>query len=365
VAEPLKNRFFRPKYVIDFVGALASVGYSIEQNELLNNVYDASWAERELKDRMRHLTISIRAALPENYPTSIGLLRKISPLLTNYSFENMIFPDFVEQFGLHDWECSLPALEQFTQSASAEFAVRPFIIMDQEKMMSQMLRWAKHTTPSVRRLATEGCRPRLPWAVALQAFKTDPAPILPILDLLKMDDSESVRRSVANNLNDISKDNPEITLKVANEWNKFEGQKIRRVIGHGLRSLVKGGDTQALSILGYPSNLKITVGKLVVEPKEVLMGEELVFAFNVQSLTNVVQNMMVDYAIFFVRANGKTKKKVFKLSKKRLQPHDTISFRKKHSFRPISTRKYYPGMHKIEIQINGKVYTQAEIFLKI
>jgi len=362
--EPLKNRFFGPKYVLDLSDALASVGYPIDKEKLLATVYDNSWAERELKDRMRHLTVSIKAMMPENYSSSTDLLRNIAPLMANYSFENMIFPDFVEQYGLHDWETSLPALEQFTQLASAEFAVRPFIVLDQGRMMSQMLKWAQHETSSVRRLATEGCRPRLPWAIALEAFKLDPGPILPILEILKMDESESVRRSVANNLNDISKDNPEITLKLASEWQKYEDQHIRWIIGHGLRSLVKEGNTQALSVLGYPSELEIKVGKLVVEPREVLMGEELEFTFSVQSMASGVQNLMVDYALYFVRANGKTNKKVFKLSRKRLRPNETISIRKKHSFRPISTRKYYPGKHKIEIQINGKIYAQAVIILK-
>ena len=162
MSEPLKTRFFGPKYVLDLADALASVGYPIDKEKLLATVYDNSWAERELKDRMRHLTVSIKAMMPENYSSSTDLLRNIAPLMANYSFENMIFPDFVEQYSLHDWETSLPALEQFTQLASAEFAVRPFIVLDQGRMMSQMLKWAQHETSSVRRLATEGCRPRLP-----------------------------------------------------------------------------------------------------------------------------------------------------------------------------------------------------------
>src|SRR5690606_35694045 len=143
---------------------------------------------------------------------ALAILRAASPALNGYGFATMIFPDFVEVYGLDDWDASLPALAQFTQQSSAEFAVRPFLLRDQPRMLAQMALWAEHDSEHLRRLASEGCRPRLPWAMALPALKADPTPILPILDRLKDDPSEYVRRSVANNLNDISKDNPQIAL---------------------------------------------------------------------------------------------------------------------------------------------------------
>lgn len=211
---------------------------------------------------MRHITTALFGFLPADYRTALDVLRRAAPLLTNYGFVRMICPDFVKAHGLDDWEASIPALEEFTQQVSAEFAIRPFIVRYPDRTMAKMLEWAQHENPGVRRLASEGCRPRLPWAMALPALKADPSPILPILEQLKDDESESVRRSVANNLNDISKDNPDVVIEVLRRWQTHDGGEIQWITNHALRTLLKKGRAEAFELLGYPSDPAIAVRNL-------------------------------------------------------------------------------------------------------
>lgn len=220
--------------------------------------------------------------------------------------------------------------------------------------MAQMLAWAWHEQESVRRLATEGCRPRLPWAMALLALQADPSPILPILEQLKNDPSESVRRSVANNLNDISKDHPETVLKLLNNWQDEGNQEISWITNHALRTLLKQGHPQALELLGFPSDPALSVQNLTIEPTTLAIGEELTFSFEVVSSGQEEQKLMIDYIVYLMRANGRQTPKVFKMSKRTLAPGQGIQLHKRHSFRPITTRKYYPGAQALEIQINGR-----------
>lgn len=361
--EPLKN-MYNEGYVSTVSKAIEAVHPQFDSVGFAHRVFDEGWSERELKDRMRHITHCLQHFLPDNYDASITILRESaeSKSLKAYTFENMIFPDFVEVYGLNHWDVSLPALEQFTQLSSAEFAVRPFILQDTERMMSQMTAWASHENYHVRRLASEGCRPRLPWAMALPAFKKDPSLILPILDALKNDESDYVRRSVANNLNDISKDNPQIVLKTLKKWQKNKTESIQWITSHALRTLIKAGDTKALALLGY-GEAEIEIENLVITPSTVEMGADLSFAFDIVSQSEETQSLMVDYVVHFVRANGSQSPKVFKLRKAELSPNERLTISKKHSFKAIITRRYYSGTHKIEIQVNGTIVAEAEFEL--
>lgn len=361
--EPLKN-MYNESYISALSGAIEILHANFDSEGFTHRVFDMEWESRELKARMRHITECLHHFLPDNYAEALTILRQAArdKSLQDFSFENIIFPDFVEVYGLEDWDNSLPALEQFTQLASAEFAVRPFIIKNSERMMAQMLKWASHDNHHVRRLASEGCRPRLPWAMALPAFKKDPSPILPILDLLKNDQSDYVTRSVANNLNDISKDNPQVVIATLTDWQKNSAKMIQWITSHALRSMVKAGDSQALALLGY-GEAEVKIENLTITPIEIAMGEEIQFSFDLISDSNDTQALMVDYAMHFVRANGKTSAKVFKLKKLDLAPGDTTTIRKKHSFKAISTRHYYPGTHTVAIQVNGVIIAEADFEL--
>jgi hypothetical protein len=215
----------------------------------------------------------------------------------------------------------------------------------------------------LRRLASEGCRPRLPWGIALPALKADPSPILPILEQLKDDEAETVRRSVANNLNDISKDNPQFVFELVRRWQATETKEMQRTIRHALRTLIKQGHPAALELLGYPTDPAIAVRNLVVEPQTVPRGDDVTFSFDIVSLDDRKQNLMIDFVVYLMRANGKQTPKVFKLSTKTIQPGQVLHVSKTFSFKPITTRKYYPGEHAIEPQINGKTFGRAEFVL--
>ena len=364
MAEPLKEKFFKQQFFEDFAAACKVVYPLFEAKTFLAHIYDKDWEGRELKERVRHTTVTLGDLLPEDYRTSLGILRQVDPALDSYGFEKMIFPDFVEVYGLEDWDVSLPALEQFTQQASAEFAVRPFILEDQERMMAQMLEWAEHESHHVRRLSSEGCRPRLPWAMALPPLKADPSPILPILEKLKSDEAESVRRSVANNLNDVSKDNPGVVVDLLRRWQSHDTGEMRWIINHALRTLVKAGDPDALDLLGYPSETAILVRNLIVKPNTISIGEKITFSFEIESTGEAAQKLMVDYVMHLVRAKGKRTPKVFKLTKKTIAAGERLQITKRHSFQPVTTRRYYPGQHAVEIQINGKLYERKEFKVK-
>ncbi len=360
----LKN-IFNEQSLTALATAIQQAYPNFDRQGFTARVFDEGWAARELKERMRHITTVLHRHLPSDYRTALDILSKALPLLSDYGFETMVFPDYVEVYGLDDWEASIPALEQFTQQVSAEFAIRPFIARYPERTLAKMLEWARHKDPRVRRLASEGCRPRLPWAMALPALKADPSPILPILQVLKGDRSESVRRSVANNLNDISKDNPDMVLEVLERWQTDATDEIHRITSHALRTLVKQGHPEALELLGYPSQPAVGVRKLTVEPASIQMGETVTFSFEVASLSDQPQNLMIDYVVHLMRANGKQTPKVFKLTKKSLQPGQVLQITKQHSFAPVTTRKYYPGEHAIEPKINGRLFERAEFVLRL
>lgn len=363
MAEPLK-KMYNAAFIEALTAAVAGVYPAFDGRAFAVSVFDDEWEDRELKDRMRHITVSLRALLPGDYREALTILRDASPAMDEhgYSYETMIFPDFVEVFGLDDWEASLPALEQFTQQSSGEFAVRPFILQDTPRMMAQMRAWAAHENHHVRRLSSEGCRPRLPWAMALPDFKRDPTPILPVLEALKHDESEYVRRSVANNFNDIAKDNPQVVLDTLAAWSTTDTSEMRWLVSHALRTLVKAGDATALGILGF-GEVSVAIRDFTVQPETVTMGDEVAFTFEVVSTGDGEQALMIDYVMHFVRANDKVGKKVFKLTKKTLKAGETLAVSKRHSFKPISTRRYYPGRHAVEIQVNGAVVARQEFEL--
>ncbi len=341
--------------------AVSTVHGAFDREAFLRRVFDADWPARELKQRIRHITVVLHAFLPKDYRVALDILRQAMPEVEGLVL--WVFTDYVEVYGLDDWEASIPALEQFTERMSAEFAIRPFVVRYPERTMAQMLAWAGHDNAEVRRLASEGSRPRLPWGIRLPALQADPSLILPILERLKNDESEPVRRSVANNLNDISKDNPSVVLDVLRRWQTDATDEVRWITGHGLRTLVKQGHPEALALLGYSSDAEIAVHNLAVEPQSIQIGDEITLSFDIESLADEPLNLMIDYVVYHMRANGTLSPKVFKLIKKTIQPGEVLHVIKKHSFAPVTTRRYYPGEHAIEPKINGKLFARVEFVL--
>jgi 3-methyladenine DNA glycosylase AlkC len=276
----------------------------------------------------------------------------------------MVFCDFVGAYGPEHWQVSIPALEQFTRIVSAEFAVRPFIVHDRERMLAQMLAWARSEDADLRRLASEGCRPRLPWGIRLYDLQADPAPILPILEILKDDPCETVRRSVANNLNDIAKDHPDVVLDVLRRWQKADTDEMRWIVNHALRTLLKAGDPEALSLIGFAPDPQIEVHNVEVEPQTIPVGGAVTLSFEICSTGQEPQQLMIDYVVYMMGARGKQRSKVWKLSKRSIAPGEVLSVHRQVSFRPVTTRKYYPGEHAVAPQINGNLYERVTFNLE-
>lgn len=264
----------------------------------------------------------------------------------------MVFPEFVEVYGLEDWERSLPALEFFTSFGSSEFAMRPFLHQAPERAMPFVLKWAESSNHHVRRLASEGCRPRLPWAMALPKFKADPSPILPVLEKLKDDESEYVRKSVANNLNDISKDHPELMIEICERW-FGHSPRTDWIVKHACRGLLKSRHERALTLFGFGDNGQVEVANFKVGKKRLRIGEDLAFDFDLHVNGSDERKLRLEYTIDFVKANGKSSKKVFQISEKSYCA-GVYPVRKKHATADLTTRKHYPGRHQLAIVVNGK-----------
>ncbi len=244
------------------------------------------------------------------------------------------------------------ALTHFTQFSSSEFAVRPYIIKYQKQMINQHLIWSKHKNYHVRRLASEGIRPRLPWAMALLDFKKDPSPIIPILNNLMADEQEYVRRSVANCINDISKDHPQIVIDlVKNNINK--STETDKLLKHASRGLLKKGNAEILKLFGLNNEHLVNLLSLQIDKLKIQIGKSFNFTFSVQLQEKVASQVRLEYNIYYVKANGKQSAKIFQIGTYLLQPNQTVEVNKKHSFINLTTRKHYAGMHKIAIVANG------------
>jgi len=310
-------------------------------------VFNNEWDEYELKQRMRHITQCLNRHLSGDYAAKITILK---PVVTHFSsYDAMFFSDFVEQFGLNEFDVSMDAMHHFTQYCTAEFAVRPFIEQYPQKMMAQMMLWADSKIHHVRRLASEGCRPRLPWASALPAFKKDPSAILPILEKLKNDNSHYVRNSVANNLNDISKDHVDTVVGIAKAW-KGKTKETDWVVKHACRTLLKQANPDVMSLYGFIKPEHIVLADFI-GTKSVEIGERLEFSFNLVSTTSLGL-CRLEFAIYFMKANGKPARKLFKISESNIKTSKK-AFTKTFSFIPRSTRKLYVGQHGLSIVING------------
>jgi 3-methyladenine DNA glycosylase AlkC len=363
MAEPLKN-IYSKAFIDELTAALKKAYPILDTNRFTKLVFSKDWPEKELKQRMRHIAETMKQVLPENFNEAVAvIIRCIEMLRENRPgemyFEYMFFPDFIELYGMEELETSITAMEKITQFTSAEFAVRPFLINYPERMKEQMYRWSSHPHPMVRRLSTEGFRPRLPWAMAVPYLKKDPAVILPVLEKLKEDESETVRRSVANNLNDIAKDHPEIVLRLIAEWNG-KSKETDWVIRHGSRSLLKRGNKGALKHFGLEEAKGVKIENLKTEKKKIKIGNTLHFSFSL--FVKNETKLRIEYGIDFVKANGKTSRKIFKLSEG-VYEKGSFELKRKQSFKDFTTRKHYPGKHTVAILINGKEMAIIEFIL--
>ncbi len=357
---------YNHQFLETLAASAAKADSKFSKQKFLRSFPENIWAQKELKQRMRAISIALnQEILAENFSQKIEILKKIALTIPKNKMSGLaliIFADFVEVFGLKNFEESMAALEFFTEFGSAEFAVRQFIKLDWRRASEFFEKWSKSKNHHVRRLSSEGLRPRLPWGEALIEFKKNPAPILPILENLKHDESEYVRRSVANNLNDISKDHPRLVLDLMGRWKKENVSET--LIKHGLRTLLKKGEKSALSLIDVDCNNlseKILIENFSLQKESVKISEDLMFDF---SLRNQVfgKKIRLEYAVYFLKQSGTYTKKIFQIKTKNFAAGVFI-FSKKHSFRDLTTRKHYVGKHMISLVVNGFEFQKIQFEL--
>ncbi|WP_169543898.1 DNA alkylation repair protein [Sneathiella aquimaris] len=356
---------YTDEFVAHIAGALADET-PLSTEEFLNFVYQADWNDFTLKQRMNRLTDALVHFLPGPLETNAALLKKLLPKISLPDFQYsdmlcMFVPDYLCRTGLSRPDISLDALKALTAlGTSSEFAIRPFIIKDTPTVMNWMLSLTTDENANVRRFASEGCRPRLPWATALPSFKEDPSLIFPILEALLQDGSLFVRKSVANNLNDIAKDNPDQVLNFAEKWID-QHPHTNWILKQGLRNLLKQGDRRALALFGA-GPVKVKAVSLVLSSDRIERGQSLTFNVHATLDSPIPENLRLDYAIDFMKATGKHSRKVFRLSEGRPETAE-IQVTKSYRFVDYTTRKHHPGLHRISLLANGQILDTKEFML--
>ena len=348
---------YSPAFYKKLSDVISVIVPSFNKQRFISQIFSDDFSNKELKARMRHTSVILHAFLPSDYKKTVRILEKLIVELRKRGIGEdglayMFIPDYIEMYGIDDFETSMKAIEFITQFVSCEFAVRPFLLRYGSEMMSQMKLWSVHENFKVRRLASEGSRPRLPWAMAIPELKKEPAELLPILENLKNDPSEWVRRSVANNLNDIAKDHPEWVIRLAGEW-KGGSKETDAIIKHGSRTLLKKGHAEILHHYGLKSkDIHIAAFKIITP--SVKIGGQVAFSFLISNLSSKKQTIRLEYGLYYKKANGLLAKKVFKISEKAYLPGVRTTVERRQSFKKITTRKFYPGKHQLSIIVNGE-----------
>jgi 3-methyladenine DNA glycosylase AlkC len=349
--EPLKEMFGRAYYA-KLAQTVSTVYNPFHIKTFLTEVCEPL-ASLSLNERMRHTSVVLQKHLPAHYQKSIGILNEVIPLMP-VGYTNLVFPDYVSQFGTHDFKTSLKALHYFTRFGSSEFAIRTFLKMDFDRTIQEMYRWSEDENEHVRRLSSEGSRPRLPWSFKLDAVIQNPRHTQPILENLKQDESLYVRKSVANHINDFSKDSPDFVVKLVKSWDTAHPHTAW-IVKRGCRSLFKQGDKKSLAAFNYTKDVQVAIANFNVTPKTVTIGGALSFDFEIISHKKASQKLMVDYRIHYVKKNGSLSPKVFKLKEIDLPAGKSIHISKKQRFQDFTTRKHAAGKHRLEIMVNGEV----------
>ena len=325
----------------------------------------------ELTPRAWAVADALHAHLPREFAKAVGILtRSLGPELTTsgeFGFEVFRYLPhvfWVSKHGLEHPDAALRFQHELTRRFTAEFSLRAFVERHPERTLDVLRRWARDPNVHVRRLVSEGTRPRLPWAPRLKSFQKDPTPALELLDLLKDDPELYVRRSVANHLNDIGKDHPDLAARVAAAWSRGASEERRWIVRHALRDLVKKGHRGALAVLGAGAAPKVAVGRARLSPASPRRGGGMSFTVELRSRARKAQDLLVDFAVHFAKKNGRTSPKVFKLTRLTLPPGAGVPLSGKVSFRPMTTRKLYPGAHALDLRVNGVVFPLATFRLR-
>ncbi len=319
----------------------------------------------ELKERSNQIAEAMAQYLPDDFEKSGAIiLASLTPdddgdisgaTVTSDGIAGWAIMPMTHYVGLHGQnhlELAMNLLKELTKRFTAEFGIRFLLLEKQEETLTILCQWINDKSRHVRRLISEGTRPRLPWAMQLPVFVKNPVPLIPLLDALKDDPEEYVRRSVANNLNDIAKNHPDLVAEIAEDWLIGADKSREKLVRHACRTLIKQGHKKTLQALGY-GDPKVKVNYLKVLTPIVDFGQALIFELSITSISNTSQLLMIDYIVHHKKANGEMTPKVFKWKNTTLHSEKTMTAQKNHAIKKITTRVYYPGTHRIEIMVNG------------
>jgi len=315
-----------------------------------------------LMERIRRIAGALDPLLPTDFGEAVGVVRAAAPKIET-SFLTLALCDWVAIRGIDEFDPAMEALRHLTVFCSAEFAVRPFLRRDLTRTLAVMETWTRDPDARVRRLASEGCRPRLPWSFRLDALIADPSPTLPILEALRTDPSVDVRRSVANHINDVTKDNPEIALAWLEAWSR-DDPGTAWIVKHALRSLIKRGSPRALALIGVEAETDAEVESFSLSPASVPVGGSVTMRFRLRSTAKTARRFVIDYAVHYVKKSGETRPKVFKLRLVELAPGEVLEVEREHDLADLSTRRHHPGRHAIELLVNGASAARGEFTLE-
>ena len=378
MAEALKNQFtLEAAHTI--ARQIKTVWPAFDSSAFINELQD-SFDALDLMARAKAISHALGKTLPSHFADASQILINSLPAITtnadNAEIDNEVEAEvkkdaeaipsgkipflylphtfYAAFYGLDDFDNAMRLQYELTQRFTAEFSIRYFLEKHQQATLALFKTWATDPSEHVRRLVSEGSRPRLPWAQRLKAFQQDPSLTLELLELLKDDPSLYVRRSVANHLNDIGKDHPEALFATTARWIKNASPERLWLIEHSLRFAIKKGDAKALAILGYGEKAKVKIKQIKIWPSTCFIGQEVFFEFELHNHSTHAQNIMLDFAVHYVKANGQTKAKVFKLKTLQLASQQTVKINKKISLKEMTTRQHYAGTHFIEAVLNGE-----------
>ena len=347
-ASPLLKDLLGPAALATIADAGTAASPRFDRGAFLAAASDGL-APLSIMERVRHIADALVPALPGDYPAALDLLRAMAPRLT-HGFQAVAITEYVARRGTADADASLAALADLTRFGTAEFAIRPFLAQDSAHTLGVMQRWTTSDDEHVRRLASEGCRPRLPWAARVPALKADPA--------------DYVRKSVANHLNDIAKDRSDWLVGRLGEWSQAD-PATRWIVRHALRTLIKAGEPRALALIGVGHGAEVAVRRFAVTPAALRLGEPIGLVADLVSTATTAQALVVDYRIHYARPGGRTAAKVFKWKALDLAAGATASLSIRQTIRDFSTRRHHPGRHAVELIVNGRTMAEAAFTLQI
>lgn len=359
----LKDELFNIKTISFLSNCIKSVYSSLDEDEFINDII-TPFDNLELKERIYWISKMIEKHLPKSYVTTVNiLLSSLEGIEAEGMFVLSAYPDYVSSNGCSEkhLDLSLNMLGEFTKWFSSEFAIRKFITEFPEVTLRKMTDWSLSDNVHQRRLASEGLRPKLPWAKGITIdYQLGAKP----LNNLYFDNERYVTRSVANHLNDISKIDPKYVLTTLSKWKKAKKQNTKEmnyIISHSLRTLVKKGHQDTMKFLGYNPSPKLKVSNLIIENPKINIGESINFSFDIKGIDS--EQLIIDYKVIYPMARNKISEKVFKIKKIELIKDTELTIKKRHPFRVMTTKKLYSGEYKLVIQINGSQFLEEKFYI--